>query len=421
MLNNPIFLLGISTIIAAIPAGIWLYILFNKANKSKKVITLVFLLGCLTAPALLGLQYIWDIFPQFNLSTFIQENITSQSKMYIAMFVLFGALEEIIKLYVITTVDKKTVLIKTIGDSIRYSVAAALGFSFTENIYYLYEFWPSISTGELVNMYIFRSVFTACAHMIFSGIFGYFYGIGKFSIEIVKQHKLTGKISKSAKFIGKIFNLSLSHAYQQQMVFKGLIIAVLMHATYNYLLQFNIIWPVMIFVILGYLYLRYLLSRKAGHLILTTDISTKSKSTLAKKDEDVVIELIGMWFKEKKYVDVIHICERLLERDPDNKVVKIFKAKAMDKMDDRDTYKSILGTILKTSDDLSVNDRNIISKYTEGKEMFNKVKRMIKKQLEKEGKAYKGPQKEPQKKSPPKKKTGTTEDYTGEGTFKIGE
>jgi RsiW-degrading membrane proteinase PrsW (M82 family) len=374
MLSNPIFLLGISTFAAAIPVAIWLYILFSGKTQSKKIVAIVFLLGCFTAPALLGLQYVWDIFPQFNLATFIEDSIQTQAKMYIAMFVLFGALEEIIKHYVITIVDKKTVLIKTIGDSIRYSLAAALGFSFTENIYYLYEFWPSISIGQLTSMYIFRSVFTACAHMIFSGIFGYYYGIGKFSIEIVKQNKLVGKVSMFSKALAKFFNITLSHAHQQHMVVKGLFIAILLHAIYNYLLQYNIIIPVVVFVILGYVYLRYLLSRKAGHLVLVTDVSEKTKSTIAKKDEDVVVELLGMWFKDARYVDVMHICERLLERDPDNNVVKLFKAKAMDKMDDKDTYKAVLGTVLKSKDDLSVNDKNKISKYTSDKDKIKKEK-----------------------------------------------
>ncbi len=422
MFKNSIFLLGISTVFAAIPAAIWLYILFKKEVKSKKIVAIIFGLGCLTAPALLGMQYLWDIFPRFNLAAFIEDNIQTQSKMYIAMFILFGALEEIIKHYVITVVDKKTVLIKTIGDSIRYSLAAALGFSFTENIYYLYEFWPSISTGDLVTMYIFRSIFTACAHMIFSGVFGYFYGIGKFSIEIVKQQKLIGETSRFAIFTSKFFNIPLTHAYQQNMVVKGLFIAIFIHAIYNYLLQFNIMIPVIIFVILGALYLRYLLTRKAGHLILSTDISTVKKSTLAKNDEDVVVELLGMWFKEGKYVDVIHICERLLERDPDNNVVKLFKANAMDKMDSKDTYRSILGTVLKTNDELSEKQKNIISKYTEEKEMFRKVQSMIKKQLEKEGKKFISNTKEQKdkiKNPQNNKKNGLLENYTGEGTFKM--
>ena len=212
-------------------------------------------------------------------------------------------------------------------------------------------------------MYIFRSIFTACANMIFSGIFGYYYGIGKFSIDITKQKQLIGESSRATRSIARIFNISLSHAYQQEMVLKGLSLAIIIHVIYNYLLQFNIIIPIIIFVVIGYLYLQYLLNRKAGHLILATDISTKQRSTIAKKDEDIVIELLGLWFKEKRYVDVIHICERLLERDPDNNVVKLFKAQAADKMSDKDVYKNILGTILKDK-----NNPDLLSKYMEQKD-----------------------------------------------------
>jgi len=403
-MDNSIVLLGTSTIVAAIPAAIWLYILFKKTKNSKKIVALVFGLGCLTAPALLGLQYFWLEFPQFNLDAFIQDNIHTQNTKFIATFVLFGALEEIIKHFVVSSVDKKTVLIKTIGDSIKFSLAAALGFAFTENIYYLYQFWESISLGELTGMYIFRSGFTTCAHLIFSGIFGYFYGIGKFSIQITKQQKILGEKNRTTSIIARLFNLPISHAFQQQMVVKGLLIAIIMHATYNYLLQLNLLPPVLIFVVLGFIYLKYLLNRKAGHLILETDISEKNKSTIAKKDEDVVIELLGMWFKEKKYVDVIHIAERLLERDPDNKVIKIFKAKALDKIDDNDTYKSILGNMFKSKSDLNNSSRNVISKHIE--EKGNK----------------KTPQKSKKKEESKKRKTSKKylEDLQEGDTFKLG-
>ena len=37
-----------------------------------------------------------------------------------------------------------------------------------------------------------------------------------------------------------------------------------------------------------------------------------------------------MWTREGRHKDVIDICQRLLLRDPDNKVVQLFQAKAMD-------------------------------------------------------------------------------------------
>lgn len=366
-------LLGLSLIAAAIPAFIWLYILFSKKSKSKTVIGLVFGLGCLTIPTLLIIQLLLAKYLQFDLGSFIATNVLTKNTKYIVLgFVIAGAMEEIIKHHVVSAVDKRTILIKTIGDAIRYSLAAALGFSFAENILYLYQNWPETDIKEFIGMYVYRSVFTTCGHMIYSGIFGYYYGIGKFSIDITKQHQLAGESSKVTNFIARMFSIPLSHAYQQQMVLKGLFIAIVIHSFLNFLLQFNAIFPVIIAVVLGYIYLQYLLSRKAGHLILTTDISSVRKASIAKTDEDVVIELLGLWFREKKYVDVMHICERLLERDPDNNVVKLFKAQAMDKMDDKDTYKTILNTVLIHKKDMDEKDQGIITKYIEHKDQIIK-------------------------------------------------
>ncbi len=388
MFQNSLILLGISTIIASIPVIIWLFIIFSNKTESKKTVFLVFILGCFTAPALILLQEVWNIFPSFNLSAFIENNIRSQTWMFIAIFTLFGALEEIIKMYVLTVVDKKTLLIKTVNDTIRLSLASALGFAFTENIYYLYQFWPSLTTGQLAGMYIFRSTFTACAHMIFSGIFGYYYAMGKFSIKLSKQKKAINKTSKIANGISKIFNIPLSQAYQQKFVLKGLFIAIFIHALYNFILQLGFKLPVIIFVIIGAIYVWYLMKTKTGNLIINEDISERNKSKLSKRNEDVIIELISMWFKEKRFVDVIHVCERLLERDPGNEVVMVFKAKALDYLDESNPYKKILNTLLNKNHN-NISGKNKFDKYLREKENYIKAKEMIKKQLIKEGKEIK--------------------------------
>ena len=119
-------------------------------------------------------------------------------------------------------------------------------------------------------------------------------------------------------------------------------IAIMLHAAFNFLLQLNQILPVVIYIIIMGLVLQRLLRRRAGKLIMVTDPSEQRASTMANKDEEVVIELLGMWFNTKRYVDVIHICQRLLQRDPDNKIVQMFKAQAMDKMKEGDSYGKIL-------------------------------------------------------------------------------
>jgi RsiW-degrading membrane proteinase PrsW (M82 family) len=393
ILDNPLILLGLSTLFSVIPVIIWFIIFIKKSKSSRKVILSIFLLGCFTGPLMLGIQYFWSAHPRFNLEAFIANNIQEQSIIFLLTYVLFGAMEELLKMFVVKGVDKKTNYITKVNDAIRFSIASALGFSFIENLYYLYQFWPSIGLGELTGMYIFRSIFTTCAHIIFSGVFGYYYGVGKFSIVMNQQKTLTEGNDWLTKTIAKLFKLPLAQSYKQKVVVKGLVIAIGMHATFNFLLHYNNVLGPIAFVIFGFMFMQYLLQRKAGHLVLSQDPSTRRKSTMAKNDQGVVEELLGMWFSEKKYVDVMHVCERLLERDPDNRVVKLFKAKAIDKMDDKDVYKKILNTVVKSNSDLSDNQKNIIAKYTREKEMFKKVKLMVKEQLIKEGKQWVEPKK----------------------------
>lgn len=430
--NVNILPLALAALFAAIPIAIWFYIFFSE-EKSKKTAFTVFGIGCLTAPSLLYLQVIWEKYPQFNLQALIEKSVKTPSLMVVGILLLFVVMEEIIKFAVVKIVDEKTLLVHKLNDAIRYSITAALGFAFTENIYYLYQFYPSISQGELLGMYIFRSIFTTCAHLIFTGIFGYFYGIGKFSIIINQQKSLSGSHDKIAAFIAKTFDLPISEGFRQKTVLKGLFLAISMHFLYNYTLEGGYTIPAIIFVVAGFLFIQYLLNRKVGHLILTLDPTTNKPSTIAKKDKDVVVELLGMWFQEKRYPDVLHVCERLLERDPDNKVVKLFKAQAMDKMEDHDTYKKILGTVIKTKDDLSQNQQNIITKYIKEKEELKKVKQMIANQLKKEGKQFIQPVKvSSQSKqnitpisqnavtnSPENKPISIVDKYAGSGSFKL--
>lgn len=341
-------------VFASIPVIIWVVLFFkqNKENKqSKPLLVMIFLLGILVAPTLLGIQYLWEIYPTFNLETILTSSVESANFKFMIVFVLFGMMEEVFKHFAMRIIDKKTIIIKTVNDALRCSILAALGFSFAENIYYMYMYW-STSFGQLAGMYIFRSTITMCMHLVVSGIFGYYFGISKFSIDITSQKKMIGEESFWTRATAKLLNLPLAKAYREKMILKGLLFAMVFHAIFNFLLQYNVTVPAILLVIIGFLFLLHLLKRKAGHLVLFTDISAKRKSNLAKKDEEVVMELLAMWFKEKKFVDVIHICERLLERDPDNNVVKLFKAEALDKIDDTSVYKKIINSLFRSKNDL---------------------------------------------------------------------
>jgi RsiW-degrading membrane proteinase PrsW (M82 family) len=367
---NTALLWIISGLLALIPVAIWLYILFGDKKNDKKMLSIIFSGGILAVLTVFAIQYFWIYVPELDPFLWIGNNITDPTYYYVGIFILVGIMEELVKQMMVRYVDTKTVLIQTVNDSIRFSLVAALGFAFAENIVYFKTVMTVAPIQEIIVTFLFRSVFTACAHMIFSGIFGYFFGIAKFTIDITRNSHWEGKIYLGVHLISKIFQIPYAQAFKEYKILQGLVIAILLHAVFNYMLQMNQILPVIALVGAGYMYLKYLLDRKAGNLILVTDISEQRTSTIGKKDSEVVLELVGMWFEQKKYVDVMHVCERLLERDPDNNVVKLFKAKAMDKLDPENPYRKILSTIF--SDDRGELERNTIAYYRKKKEIEGK-------------------------------------------------
>jgi len=343
-MNDPVLLYAIAGVLAFIPALIWLSVLFRRTGR-RKIQILIFVGSIFAVVPVFLLQFFLSIFPQFDVLHFLQSSINDQNINLLLLFISVGIVEEIVKQSLVRLIDKKYLLIQTINESIQYSLIAALGFSFAENIFYIYSIYSQLGIQQLFVAFMFRSVFTTCAHMIFSGFFGYYYGIAKFSLNIIEQSRITGEKKKFTQWLAGKMETSTFEAYKEITILKGAVIAISMHAVFNFLLQLNQIIPVVIFVLCGYLILRRLIRQKTGRLIMMGDMAHQGHSTMAQKDEDVVVELLGMWFNQKRYVDVIHICQRLLERDPDNRVIQLFKTKSVDKISSNDAYSKILQSL----------------------------------------------------------------------------
>ena len=355
-----------SALLAFMPALIWLTLIFKKTKK-KKIQVLLFVLGTCTVIPIFIMQAFLKQYPQFDVVNFLDGKITNQNIGLMIMFLAVGITEEIAKQSFVRMADRKFLLIETINDSIQFSLVSALGFSFAENIFYTYSIWTHLGLKQLFVAFTFRSIFTTCAHLIFSGFFGYYYGIAKFSLNIREQSKWTGKKQIISNLISKITGMPRSQALKEQMILKGLMIAIVLHAFFDFILQLNQILPAVLFVVFGYFILQHLLKSKAGSLIMVSDVTEQRTSSIAKTDEDVVIELVGMWFNEKRYVDVLHICQRILERDPDNKIVQLFKAQAMDKMDETDPFNKALSKLFPAKTPAITLEKLLKEKHESGK------------------------------------------------------
>lgn len=338
---------AIAIAITLLPTIIWLYFLFSDEKKRKSVMALIFIGGMGTVIPLILMQKLFATFPCTNFINIIQENVVSITLAEISIIVILAMLEEIFKQYILRYADKKFLLVQTVNDSIKFSIIAALGFSFIENVYpYFFRMIAAGQFKELIGTYVIRSIFTSCMHVAVSGIFGYQYGISKFAIDFREESKWEGKNLYLAKFLNRHFGIPLSKAYQEQRIFHGLLLAMGIHGAFNSLVSYGYVLPALLLAVGSFAYLLLLMKRKAGNLILVNDIDNNHTGFLPKKDEDVITELVGMWFNDKRYVDVIHICERLLERDPNNNVIKLFRAKAVDQLEGNDPYKKALSTML---------------------------------------------------------------------------
>ncbi len=189
-----------------------------------------------------------------------------------------------------------------------------------------------MGNSEFVDIFvivIFRSIFTICAHLVFSGILGYYYSIAKFADPFIEQERWEGRKYRLIEFLNTHAGIPKSVLYRKLKILQGVLLAAVTHAFFNYLLDFRQLHYAILLVVVGFIYVYYLMTRKAGHLLL--GYTKQRKSLMAPRDEDVVVELLGMWINEGKFAEVESICKRLLQQDPDNKVVKIFLAKAHDK------------------------------------------------------------------------------------------
>lgn len=339
------FPLVASAVLALIPVFVWLRIV-TKEGEEKSLYVKTFLFGTFSVVPPFILILLFEQYPKLNIYSIITRDIHEVALAAFLTNIVVGIVEEIAKNVIVRIIDKRhPEYIQTIGAALKLSICAGLGFSFAENIFYFYNIWvsPEYGTADLFTTFVFRSVFTMCGHMVFSGIFGYYFGIGKFSADLTEVSRWEGEKMRFARALSRLSGKMTFEVVRELKNLKGLLIAIGMHASFNASLDLQHKLPSLLIVIFGALYVLHLLQTKSGHLLFS--MAKRRGSTMAPKDEDVVIELLGMWSKEGRYREVAEICDRLLTRDPDNNVVKMFKAKAGDKQELRQFYDALKGVL----------------------------------------------------------------------------
>ncbi|MFC1810712.1 PrsW family intramembrane metalloprotease [Patescibacteria group bacterium] len=258
----------ISTILAFIPIFMWGYHFLKKHPEVKKYVLITFIGGALSVTPLLLYKYMWNFFPWINAFVWTRNlnvdflglsTIMLVPFSVLVTFLLVGVVEEVSKMFAVKIVDKP--LFRSVDDAIEFAIIAGLGFAFIENAIYFNNIIVNRGFEDLMFPFVFRSLFSTFAHVMFSGIFGYFYGVAHFADPILKK-EMREKRHPIIKFFHKHFHFKRKVMFHDEKVLEGLVVASVLHAMFNVFLEMEWIFAIVPFLFIGYMILSSLLEKK---------------------------------------------------------------------------------------------------------------------------------------------------------------
>lgn len=179
-------------------------------------------------------------------------------------------LEECVKGFVVVKVDGNRKEFTRIIDGVECAIAVALGFSFIENIVYFVAIRNAFLDIHIVlPALIIRAVISTAAHVMFSGIFGYYYGKARFQAanlplqtspqqSMLKMfyigNALKVRFFRFMQFLrGKGLHEKGRYVFKQdELIAEGLMVATFLHAIFNFTLTLGIGYLVVPLLVIEY-------------------------------------------------------------------------------------------------------------------------------------------------------------------------
>lgn len=267
-------IIGISVLLAFVPIIAWGLHFLKKHPEKRNLVLITFFAGAASVIPLLLYKYLWQWFPWINAFDWIKntnfELFGINSLLLIPIpvlitFLLVGVIEEISKIYAVKILDKKK--FSSIDDVIEFAIIASLGFAFVENILYFQSILASRGFENFLFPFVFRSLFSTFAHVMFSGVFGYFYGVAHFADPILKK-KIRKERHVILAWLHKVSHLKKTTLFHEEMILEGLLAATFLHAAFNVFLEMEWLVIIVPFLFVGYMILDSLLERKENYVDL---------------------------------------------------------------------------------------------------------------------------------------------------------
>ncbi|MFA6528709.1 MAG: PrsW family glutamic-type intramembrane protease [Candidatus Gracilibacteria bacterium] len=258
----------VSIALAAVPAIIWTAIFLKKRKEPLGIVLITFVAGMVSVAPIILYKLSWQYLPGLNLFTYFDRfgNNTLGFTQFLYLpvstllsFLLVGVIEEYAKHVAVKVADGGK--FKNVDDAMEYSIIAALGFSFVENVMYFFYIWQYQGFDTLYLSFVFRAIFSTFAHILFSGVYGYYYGLAYFAKPIYQQDR-----HPCVNFLHKLLNLKSETVFAEEKITQGLLYAVILHAFFNVMLELNITYIIVPFLIWGYSGLSYLFIKKRSQV-----------------------------------------------------------------------------------------------------------------------------------------------------------
>ncbi len=268
-------------IIAAVPIFAWFFFFGRPLFHKKGHLALTFLSGMLAAGVVLLYQYFWGKNLNFVFFSLEPKNFKTEIESLVGIGVLasffiylsVGFIEEYLKHWMTKKTDQS--LFESIDDVIEFSIVGALGFAFLENIGYFFQVLISEKSESLVPLFFVRSLFVVFIHVLCSGIYGYFYGLGFFATPVLLRRERNGIHTWIPNFLHRFFHFRKDIVFHHEMTTLGLLVAMTLHGVYDFLLHMNFslgnfagreisahIFFLPMILVGGFAFLNYLLTKK---------------------------------------------------------------------------------------------------------------------------------------------------------------
>lgn len=175
----------------------------------------------------------------------------------LVLTMLLAGFEEYSKHLIVRFLDDDQ--FKSINDTIVFSAIVGLGFGFTEN---LAVYFPAAWVSHDYLTIVVRAILLIFAHALFSGIFGYYYGMGHFAKPILIQRMVNAPQEFFLNSLHRIMHFKSEPTYREKRMIEGLLIATLLHTTFNVFMQQGLLVFAMLVVFAGGVLLFYLFEVK---------------------------------------------------------------------------------------------------------------------------------------------------------------